>query len=103
MPNVQHSQITKLEELKQELYDTWSALYKVNRAICVRSTPNQDKSFKREMKTYRDLRRRSTEEYEAAIQAFDEVYSSLKLEKQSQDLRALLETITGDAVSIEEG
>jgi hypothetical protein len=44
----------------------------------------------------------SPEEYEAAIQAFDEVYGSLKQERQSQDLRALLETITGETVSTED-
>jgi hypothetical protein len=71
------------------VYDTWSALYKVNRTVCCNQ---RIQPFIRLIRAshilygYRDgeffeEQMDSPEEYEAAIQAFDEVYSSLKLER----------------------
>ncbi|NER99054.1 MAG: hypothetical protein F6J86_35410 [Symploca sp. SIO1B1] len=41
----------------------------------------------------------SQEEYQAAIKAFEEKYGSLQQERQSQNLRSLLEKITGEAMT----
>jgi hypothetical protein len=44
----------------------------------------------------------SPEEYEAVIQQFEQMYGSLKQEKQIQDVRSLLETITGETINTED-
>jgi len=47
-------------ELKQQVYADWYRRHWYNQAVCVSSSPTQDEGFKQEIRTYGDLRLKTT-------------------------------------------
>jgi hypothetical protein len=50
----------RISELKQQVYEEWHRRHWYKQAVCSPSTPASDEMFKREIRTYGDLRRKVT-------------------------------------------
>jgi hypothetical protein len=50
----------RISELKQQVYEEWHRRHWYNQAVCTPSVPAGDEVFKREIRTYGDLRFKST-------------------------------------------
>ena len=59
----------QVAELKQKVYSRWCGLYTYNKAHFVKSSPTEDQTFKQEMRSFGDLRRRLT--WEKAFSALE--------------------------------
>lgn len=50
----------RISELKQQVYEEWHRRHWYNQAVCTPTVPACDEAFKREIRTYGDLRFKST-------------------------------------------
>jgi hypothetical protein len=50
----------RISELKQQVYEDWHRRHWYNQAVCAPTAPTRDEAFKREIRTYGDLRSKST-------------------------------------------
>ncbi len=50
----------RILELKQQVYEDWYRRHWYNQSVCSPTDPTRDETFKRELRTYGDLRSKST-------------------------------------------